>query len=121
TAATKLGLRPAAIADITARARNVFKIAGGVVTAFDADGKTPLYAKDGVTPLTLDEWAARQVVEAPHLFESSAGGGASGDGSGGAVNGRKNPFKRGPEWNLTEQMRMQKSDPQLAARLRAAA
>jgi len=121
TATSKLGLRPSAMPDITARARNVFKIVGGVVTAVDSDGKTPIYGKDGVTPLSLEDWAARQVVEAPHLFESNAGGGATGSGSGGAVNGRKNPFKRGPEWNLTEQMKLQKTDPKLAERLRAAA
>ena len=119
-AATKLGLRASAIPDIKARARNIFKIVGGAVAAVEADGKTPVYGQDGATPLTFDEWVARQVVEAPHLFESSVGGGAVGHGSGG-VGQRKNPFRRGPDWNLTEQMRLLKTDPRLAERLKAAA
>ena len=64
-----------------------------------------------------------QVSEAPHLFESNAGGGAAGNTSGGGARPQglqKNPFKK-ETWNLTEQMRLQKSDPQLAARLKAAA
>jgi hypothetical protein len=33
----------------------------------------------------------------------------------------KNPFKRGPHWNLTEQFKILKRDPALAKRLKAAA
>ena len=81
-----------------------------------------------MTPMTLEEWVDTQVADAPHLFESNSGGGAAGDGSGGAAGagpGRanrsvKNPFRK-ETWNLTEQMKLQKSDPQLAARLKAAA
>jgi hypothetical protein len=120
-AATKRGLRPTAIPDAVARARKVFQLVKGVPMAFEPDGKSVRYGRDGVTPLTLDEWAEGLVTEAPHLFESSAGGGAVGHNSGGVGSVRKNPFKRGPEWNLTEQMRLQKSDPRLAERLKAAA
>jgi hypothetical protein len=78
--------------------------------------------KDGITPLTLDEWVDLQVADAPHLFESNAGGGAAGNGSGGVGGNRsvKNPFRK-DTWNLTEQMKLLKTDPQLAARLKAAA
>ena len=125
TVATKRGLRPTAIADITSRARTVFKLVNGVPAAFEADGKSVRYGRDGLTPMTLEEWVDTQVSEAPHLFESNAGGGAAGNASGGGAGSRpqglqKNPFKR-ETWNLTEQMRLQKSDPQLAARLKAAA
>jgi len=123
TVATKRGLRPTAIADITARARAVFKLVNGVPAAFEADGKTVRYGRDGLTAMTLEEWVDTQVSEAPHLFESNAGGGAAGSASGGGAKPQglvKNPFKR-ETWNLTEQMRLQKSDPQLAARLKAAA
>jgi hypothetical protein len=125
TVATKRGLRPTAIADITARARTVFKLANGAPAAFEADGKSVRYGRDGLTPMTLEEWVDTQVSEAPHLFESNAGGGAAGNASGGGAGARpqglqKNPYKR-ETWNLTEQMRLQKSDPQLAARLKAAA
>jgi hypothetical protein len=122
TAATKKGLRPTAIPDITARARSVFKLVDGAPRAYEADGKTVRVGKDAITPMTLDEWVDQQVADAPHLFETSAGGGAAGNGSGGAGGNRsvKNPFRK-ETWNLTEQMRMQKTDPQLAARLKAAA
>jgi hypothetical protein len=122
--ATKRGLRPTAIADITARARSVFRLVNGAPSAFEADGKSVRYGKDGLTPMTLEEWVDTMVAEAPHLFESNSGGGATGaahgHAAGGGVHGRKNPFKR-ETWNLTEQMRLQKTDPQLAARLRNAA
>ena len=120
TAATKRGLRPTALTDITARARSVFKLVNGAPRAFEADGQTVRYGRDGVTPMTLEEWVDLQVADAPHLFETSAGSGAAGNGSGG-VGGRKNPFRKGAEWNGTEQMKLLKTDPQLAARLKAAA
>src|SRR5205085_577403 len=109
-----------AIPDITARARSIFKLVNGVPTAFDSDGQTVRPGKDGITPMTLEEWVDTQVADAPHLFESNAGGGAAGNGSGGVGNKAsvKNPFRK-ETWNLTEQMRLQKTDPQLAARLRA--
>jgi hypothetical protein len=121
TVATKKGLRPTAIPDITARARTVFKLVDGVPRAYEGDGQTVRVGKDGITPMTLDEWVDQQVADAPHLFESSAGSGAAGNGSGGAGNNRsvKNPFRK-ETWNITEQMKLQKSDPQLAARLKAA-
>jgi hypothetical protein len=120
--ATKKGLRPTAIPDITARARVVFKLVDGAPRAYEADGQTVRVGKDGITPMTLDEWVDQQVADAPHLFETSAGGGAASNGSGGAASNRsvKNPFRK-ETWNLTEQMKLQKTDPQLAARLKAAA
>ena len=123
TVATKRGLRPTAIPDITARARSIFRLVNGVPTAFEPDGKALRYGKDGLTPMTLEEWVDAQVSEAPHLFESNAGGGAAGNGSGGVGGSKasvKNPFRK-ESWNLTEQMKLQKTDPQLAVRLKAAA
>jgi hypothetical protein len=123
TVATKRGLRPTALADITARARSVFRLVNGVPAAFESDGKSVRYGRDGLTPMTLDEWVDLQVAEAPHLFESNSGGGAASNAGGAASRShglQKNPFKK-ETWNLTEQMRLQKSDPNLAARLKAAA
>ena len=123
TTATKRGLRPTAIPDITARARTVFKLVNGVPRAFEADGTTVRYGKDGVTPMTLEEWVDAQTSDAPHLFESNAGGGAAGNPAGGGTGSSrsaKNPFRK-ETWNLTEQMKLQKTDSQLAARLKAAA
>jgi hypothetical protein len=100
----------------------VFKLVNGAPRAFEADGQSVRYGRDGVTPMTLDEWVDAQVSDAPHLFESNAGGGAAGNGSSGAGNKTvvKNPFRK-ETWNLTEQMKLHKTDPQLAARLKAAA
>lgn len=123
TVATKKGLRPTAIPDITARARSVFRLVEGAPRAYEADGQTVRVGKDGITPMNLDEWVDLQVADAPHLFESNAGGGAAGNGSGGVGGGNrsvKNPFRK-DTWNLTEQMKLLKTDPQLAARLKAAA
>ena len=72
-AASKRGLRPTAIPDITARARQVFRLVNGVPLAFEADGQTVRVGKDGSTAMTLDEWVEQQVADAPHLFESNAG------------------------------------------------
>jgi hypothetical protein len=124
TVATKRGLRPTAMADITSRARTVFRLVNGVPTAFDGDGKSVRYGRDGLTPMSIDEWVDGQVAEAPHLFEANSGSGSGGNhnsaGGAGRGFGGKNPFKR-ETWNLTEQMKLAKSDPQLAARLKAAA
>jgi hypothetical protein len=121
--ASKRGLRASAIPDITSRARNTFRLVNGVPQALEADGQTARVGKDGVTPLSLAEWIDLQVTDAPHLFESNAGGGAAGNGSGGAggcSRSGRNPFRK-ESWNLTEQMRLEKTDPALAARLQAAA
>jgi hypothetical protein len=119
--ATKRGLRPTAITDITSRARTTFKLVNGVPQAFEADGQTARMGKDGVSPMTLAEWVDALVSDAPHLFEANAGSGAAGSGPGGVGNRSvKNPFRK-ESFNLTEQMKIQKSDPQLAARLKAAA
>jgi hypothetical protein len=119
TEATKRGLRATALPDITSRARQSFKLVNGVPQAFDGDGQTARMGKDG--PMTLAEWVDALVSDAPHLFEANAGGGAAGSGGGAAGNRSvKNPFRK-ESWNLTEQMKLQKSDPQLAARLKASA
>ena len=121
TEATKRGLRPTALTDITARARLNFKLVNGVPQAFEADGQTARVGRDGVSPMTLAEWVDALVSDAPHLFEANAGGGAAGSGSGGAANRSvTNPFRK-ESWNVTEQMKLQRTNPQLAARLQAAA
>ena len=118
TEATKRGLRPTALTDITARARNTFKLVGGMPQAFD--GEKPRTGKDGFSPLTLAEWVDALVSDAPHLFEANAGGGAAGSGSRGAGGGQPNPWSKAT-LNLTEQVKLLKTDPGLAARLKASA
>ena len=113
-------MRPTALEDVTARARKIFALVDGVSRAIEADGQTARVGRDGLTPLSVAEWVEMLVSEAPHLFEGSAGSGAVGHGSSG-VGARKNPFRKGADWNVTEQMRLLKSDSELAARLKAAA
>ncbi len=119
--AGKRALRPAAAADILARARGVVRLVDGSVRVLE--GQTVRLGKDGVTPMTVAEYVDGLTAAAPHLFEGNAGSGAAGHGSGGAGGvgqSARNPYRR-ETWNLTEQMRLQKTDPQLAARLKAAA
>ena len=73
------------------RARSVFKLVNGAPRAFEADGQTVRYGRDGVTPMTLEEWVDAQVSDAPHLFESNAGGGAAGNSRRGRGGGRIGP------------------------------
>jgi len=116
--ATKRGLRTTALPDLKARARMTFKLVNGVPQAFD--GETARTGKDGFSPLTLAEWVDALVSDAPHLFEANAGGGAAGSGSRGAGSGVVNPFRK-ESWNLTEQVKLLKTNPGLAARLKASA
>ncbi len=116
--ATKRGLRATALPDLKARARNTFKLVGSVPQAFD--GETARTGKDGFSPLTLAEWVEALVSDAPHLFEANAGGGATGSGSRGAERGVVNPWNEKTR-NLTEQVKLLKTNPGLAARLQASA
>ena len=120
TEATKRGLRATAIPDLTSRARNTFRLVNGVPQAVEAHGTTVRVGKAG-EPLSLTEWTESLVSEAPHLFEANSGGGAAGGGAGGAAEGLgKNPFRK-ESWSVTEQMRITKTDPKLAERLKAIA
>jgi hypothetical protein len=67
-AATRKGLRATAIPDITARARVGFRLVDGAPRAYEADGQTVRVGRDGVSPMTLDEWVDQQVADAPHRF-----------------------------------------------------
>jgi hypothetical protein len=126
TEASKRGLRASAIPDITARARGAFRLVDGSPTPFEADGKTVRAGKDGVAPMNLAEWVDTLVSDAPHLFEANAGGGSGGatsqygtpGGAGSSSYTGRNPFRK-ESWNLTEQMKLEKTNPALAARLRA--
>ena len=87
----------------------------GKVAIVGPDGEGVLNNADG-TPVTLEQWTDQLQQAAPHLFEANFGSGAPNHNSGGAV---RNPFASGKDWNLTEQMKLAKSNPQLAARLGA--
>jgi hypothetical protein len=120
TEGTKRGLKATATVDLMARARSVFRLENGKVVAYEADGKTVRFGKDGITPFSITEWIELQVTEAPHLFEESKGAGAEGSGSKSGNGSGPNPWKT-DSWNLTRQMQIQKTDPALMKRLKAEA
>ena len=78
--ATTKGLRPTAIDDMVARGRRVFSIKDGKPLALDKDGAQVL-TKDG-NPVTMQTWLDSLATDAPHLFQSSNGGGSNGSGNG---------------------------------------
>src|SRR6185436_18563445 len=80
--ASKFGVRAAALPDLTNRARQIFKIVDGELRPVQRDGKSPVLGADEANAISFEEWVTRQVAEAPHLFESSAGGGATGSAPG---------------------------------------
>jgi len=111
------GLRKEAVNDLILRGRGALKMKDGKLVAHGEDGSI-LYGATG-DPMTPAEWVASLTKAAPHLFEPSAGGGAQGGKPGTAHTG-PNPWAPG-KTNLTEQMKIAKSDPALAERLKAAA
>jgi len=74
--ATK-GLRPTAIDDMIARGRKIFKLKDGKPAALGDDG-AQARDKSG-NPITMQTWLDSLATDAPHLFQSSSGGGANGN------------------------------------------
>lgn len=120
-AAAQLGVHPAAIDDVVARVRPRFRLSDdGSPVAVDPAGQT-IYGEDG-RALSV-EGAVRQLTTvAPHLFQSSAGGGATyASASGGRqTHGGPNPWLK-ESFNATEQARIMKRDRPTAERLAAEA
>ena len=71
-ASTKRGLRPTAVADITARARTVFRLVNGAAVAFEAGGKTRRYGAEAkpVRPLPGKKMKRGQFGELAALKKS---------------------------------------------------
>lgn len=73
-----------ALSDVVSRARNTWKLdEKGNLVALDGNGNA-VYGQDPQTPLSMAEWAATTVKEAPYLFMESKGTGGDGDRSGGS-------------------------------------
>jgi hypothetical protein len=75
-------VRKKAIPDVITRAQTVWSIGddGGLVASTPDGGRA--YHPDGDRPLSPDAWLDGLRTTAPHLFEASTGGGASGGGPG---------------------------------------
>lgn len=84
--ALELGALPAAMDDVLLRAKSAFKLVDGVAIPH-VDGK-PVYGKDGVNPMSVEEWISGLSKSASHLFGKTSGGGAQGSGIVGANNSR---------------------------------
>lgn len=79
-------VRKGAMQDILNRAKQVFVVEDGKPVA--KNGDTYLYGKDGKERLTVTEWSKDLLETSPFLFETSNGGGSSGNGDkGGAEKG----------------------------------
>jgi len=113
-AARARGADQGEIERVVARARSEFVLVNGEARAVAPDGKTVLRRKDGGL-VTVEEWVAGAV---PARARAVGTLGPSPVVVVAAPPAMRNPFKRG-SWNLTEQMRLERRDPELAARLRA--
>jgi hypothetical protein len=76
-AATKHGVRPTAVTDVLMRGNSLFQLDGEDPLPRDAKGEI-VRGKNGVDPMTIDEWFGSLQADAPHLFEASNGSGAAG-------------------------------------------
>lgn len=74
--ASKIGVLPTAVDDVILRARALYSMKDGVAVP-EKDGKV-IFGKDGSTPMPIGEWVVGLKKAAPHLFQMSSGGGASG-------------------------------------------
>lgn len=74
--ALEAGVLPTAVDDVMLRAKTIFKIVDGQAVPHQ-DGK-PMYGKDGVSVLSVDEWVGSLAKTATHLFGQTQGGGAPG-------------------------------------------
>ncbi len=89
----KSGINESAMEDYLARGERIFQMAGdGDVKPIDGKGEV-LYGRDGVEPLTMEEFVKGLAETAPHLFKASSGGGASNSGGAGPIVRAKSDLK----------------------------
>ena len=118
TAAASKGVRNTAVPDVKGRGRQLFKLQDGKVVAIDENGKEK-FGKDGKT-LSVTEWMDSLATDAPHLFEPNGGGGSGTHHRQNSGYSGKNPWSN-KSINRTEQVRIKRENPTLAAQLEAEA
>lgn len=116
-AATEFGIEgEGKLKIVSMLARQAFKVEDGQPIMRDADGNIVTGEKG---PITQKEWIDRILrQEHGYLLPVAKGVGAQGGKAGAQIS--NNPFKK-DTLNLTEQARIQRENPQLAARLKAEA
>lgn len=117
TAAVSAGVRETAVEDILLRGKGVFTVTdNGTLEARDSEGNLRTVKNKALTPELFIESLRDKY---PHYWPESVSSGARG-GSGTA--NTPNPFKKGSkDYNLTEQAKLRKSNPELAQQLQAEA
>jgi hypothetical protein len=108
--ARQRGASLAEAAALAQQSRAVFAIVNGEPQAMVADGKTPLEGESASGLLAVQEWVAKQLPAVPRAS-------TLGPTVASLPPVQRNPWRR-LSWNLTEQMRLLRRDPELARRLR---
>jgi len=97
-AAARAGVAKGAMPDAVQRGMQVFVDLDEHGTVVSKNGDDIRYGKDGVNPLSPDEWMAGLKTEAPHLWPASTGSGApaahGGNGAGIDWDAITNPAER---------------------------
>lgn len=74
----KAGVKSSAITDVLLRAKTLFSVDEND-NIIAKNGDEQLFERDGTTPLSMKSWLTKMTKEAPHWFEQSNGGGATGN------------------------------------------
>lgn len=113
-AAVEAGITKTAIEDVVYRGRQVFNLdENDRAIPRDPNGNL-LVSKDGITPLSAQEWLDSMKKIAPHWWPPSQGGGAMPGDAGKPA--RVNPWKK-ESFNLTQQGMIYRDNPELAREL----
>lgn len=111
TAATEAKVLDTAIDDVLLYGEKLFEVT--------EDGRVVTRDGVGVPPgITAKDWLEDMQAKKGHWWPASQGGGAGGNDNAGP--GGKNPFSK-DNWNVTEQMKLMRENPERATRLREAA
>lgn len=114
-----------AVADVVRKAASTAKVLDTAVEdvelmasrLFEVDDSGAVVARDnvGIAPgITPEMWLTDIRDRKPHWFPTNVGGGAG--GSGGQGGGANNPWSE-KSWNMTEQAKILKNDPEKAKRM----
>ncbi len=114
-AARARGLEAKVADELVQRARGGFVFVNGEPQAVEGERKTAMRREDGGL-LTVEDWVGLTVAAMGPAAQPKAVG-TFGPSPVAVPGVKKNPYRRG-SWNLTEQMRIQWRDPELAARLK---